>query len=93
MGQPTPGAPSIERPDTYAADDAQEFYCWRDATRLCNAACPAFDPRCLSPEANVNPCAFINNMRSFNLLFVRLVNALGAKPMPSPPTVPLGVKP
>lgn len=92
MALPTPGAPSIERPDEHV-DDSQDFYCWINADRACNATCPAFDPRCLSPEANVNPCTILNNIRSFNIYLGRLVTALGAKPMPSPPVVPLGVKP
>lgn len=86
-----PGAPSIERPDEHKAGEAGEQYCWINGSQECNASCVAFDNRSLTQEG-ISPCTVLNLMRAFQLTMGKLASGLTSKPLPPPPTVPLGDK-
>jgi hypothetical protein len=92
MAPQVPGSPSIERPDGHEAGAAGELYCWINETRECNAACPAFDPRSLTPESTINPCTVLNTMRAIGISVGRLANSMTSAPAPAPPVVTMGGK-
>jgi len=89
MAHPIPGAPSIERPDEHTVGAAGELYCWIKSSEECGPSCMAFDHRSRTIEG-VSPCMVLNNIKAFNVTLSKIAGALSSKPMPAPPSVPVG---